>query len=123
MRDVRRLVPLPPDPIALARALSGRGGLAVLASSPIGALRDDDVRESFVACEPVESSDDLVPPRKGFWIGAIPYEALRGIERHKDDSRRTPRIEAPRWKRYDAVLRVDHRTGDVFIEADDLAAS
>ena len=29
----------------------------------------------------------------------------------------------PRWKRYDAVLRVDHRTGDVFVEADDLAAS
>ena len=133
---MRRLVPLPPDPIALARALSGREGLAVLASSPIGALRDDDVRESFVACEPVETSDDLVPLRKGFWVGAIPYEALRGIERRKSaptsrrpafggsvDTRAAPRIEEPRWKRYDAFLRVDHRTGDVFVEADDLAAS
>src|SRR4249920_2012074 len=104
MRDVRRLVPLPPDPIALARALSGRGGLAVLASSPVGALRDDDVRESFVACEPVETSDDLVPPGRGFWIGAIPYEALRNIERSKNESRPAPRIAEPRWKRYDAVL-------------------
>ncbi|HEY2365523.1 MAG TPA: anthranilate synthase component I family protein [Polyangiaceae bacterium] len=120
---MRRLVPLPPDPIALARALAGRKGLAVLASSPVGALRDEDVRESFVACEPVETSDDLVPPRDGFWIGVIPYEALRGIERRKHETRSAPRIERPRWKRYDAVLRVDHRTGDVFVEADDLAAS
>ena len=122
-KRVRRLVPLPPDPIALARSLAGRGGLAVLASSPVGALRDDDVRESFVACDPVETSADLVPTRGGFWIGAIPYEALRGIERRRDETRPAPRIEQPRWKRYDAVLRVDHRTGDVFIEADDLAAS
>jgi anthranilate/para-aminobenzoate synthase component I len=120
---VRRLVRLSPDPIALARALAPRSGLAVLASSVVGALRDDDVRESFVACEPVETSDDLVPPRAGFWIGAVPYEALRAIERRGDDTRPSPRIERPRWKRYDAVLCVDHRTGDVMIEADDLAAS
>src|SRR5581483_11643857 len=119
MRRVRRLVPLPPDPIALARALSGREGLAVLASSPTGALRDDDVRESFVACEPVETSSDLVPTRGGFWVGVIPYEALRDIERRRNETRAAPRIEQPRWKRYDAFLRVDHRTGDVFVEADD----
>lgn len=82
------------------------------------------MRESFVACAPVETSDDLVPPRKGFWIGVIPYEALRGIERRRgSDARPAPSIERPRWTRYDAVLRVDHRTGDVFVEADDVAAS
>jgi len=120
---VRRLVPLPPDPIALARALSGREGLAVLASSPVGALRDEDVRESFVACEPVETSADLVPPREGFWVGVIPYEALRGIERRTHETRPAPRIEQPRWKRYDAFLRIDHPTGDVFVESDDFAAA
>jgi anthranilate/para-aminobenzoate synthase component I len=120
---VRRLVPLPPDPIAIAHALVGREGLAVLASSVVGALREDDVRESFVACDPVETSEDLAPHRGGFWIGAVPYEAMRGIERRGDDRRPAPRIQKARWKRYDAVVRIDHRTGDVFIDADDFAAS
>ncbi len=133
-----RRVRLPPDPLALAHALEGRDGLAVLASSPESALRDSDARFSFVACDPVEISEDLVPsdtraseagwagcaaaPR---WIGVVPYEAMRAdLERASSrDSRPAPRIQRPRWKRYDAVIRIDHATGEVAIEADDLAAS
>jgi len=30
---------------------------------------------------------------------------------------------APRWSRYDAVLRVEHGTGEVVLEADDASAA
>lgn len=137
MARVIRRVPLPPDPLALARALAGRDGLAVLASSPESAMRDDDARFSFVACDPVETSVDLVPPagatvEVGYggqraaprWIGCVPYEAMRGgLERRTNDARPPPRIGRSRWKRYDAVLRVDHATGEVAIEADDAASA
>jgi anthranilate/para-aminobenzoate synthase component I len=128
-----RILRAPPDPIALARSLSGRPGLAVLASRPHGALRPEDARWSFVACEPVDSSDDLVPPGAGTgeavagpaprWIGVVPYEALRGQERtgwtrHPDD--RAPSVLArPAWRRYAAVARVDHTTGEVAVVGDD----
>jgi anthranilate/para-aminobenzoate synthase component I len=133
---VIRRVRLPPDPLAIARALEGHEGLAVLASSPESALRPSDARFSFVACDPVETSEDLVPsspsaevgwaghPAAPRWVGLVPYEAMReGLERNHRDGRPVPRICRPRWKRYDAVIRVDHLTGDVAIEADDVAAS
>ncbi len=128
IRRVLRRVRLPCDPLALARALEGRRGLAVLASG--GAYRDSDARFSFVACDPVETSEDLVPESKtrdlGYaghpaaprWIGIIPYETFA-----KRDTRATPRITAPRWHRYDAVLRIDHLTGEVAVEADDASAA
>jgi anthranilate/para-aminobenzoate synthase component I len=134
---VVRIVRLPPDPLALARALAGRPGLAVLVSRPAGAPRPEDARWSFVACEPVEASDDLVPPpapasalAPAFalapaprWIGVIPYEALRagerpGWTRHPEDRRPTPR-DRPAWRRYGAVLRIDHATGEVAAVGDD----
>ena len=130
-----RRVALPPDPLALARALEGRDGLAVLASSPESAMREDDARFSFVACEPVETSDDLVPPAGALdagyggrraaprWIGCVPYESMRSLERRGAESRPAPRIGRSRWKRYDAVLRIDHATGEVAVEADDAAAA
>ncbi len=128
-----REVALRPDPIALARALAGRPGLALLASAPGRGVRAADARFSFVACEPVETSDDLVPgaalraDTRGFegltpaprWIGAIPYDAFRDLERRSSSPR--PAMK-PRWHRYDAVLRVDHETGRVAIEADDARA-
>jgi anthranilate/para-aminobenzoate synthase component I len=121
------------DPIALARALAGRPGLAVLASAPASGLRASDSRFSFVACEPVETSEDLVPfasgAARGFagqdaaprWIGSIPYEAFRHLERH-GAGRGAPAMSSARWHRYDAVLRVDHETGRVSVEADDARA-
>jgi anthranilate/para-aminobenzoate synthase component I len=138
-----RIQRLPPDPFAMARALAGRPGLAVLASRPQGAPARADARWSFVACDPVEESDDLVPPAPpaetgravGYggaigaprWVGVVPYEALRGLERPgwtraPDDRPATP-FARPAWLRYAAVVRVDHATGEVAIEADDAWAA
>ncbi len=56
-------------------------------------------------------------------MGIIPYEATRGIERsgwtRSPDDRLPPPIARPAWSRYDAVLRVDHASGRVVVEADD----
>ena len=129
---VVRILRLPPDPLVLARALGGRPGLAVLVSRPQGAPRPEDARWSFVACEPVEASDDLVPPPGGDepggdpaprWIGVVPYEALRSQERpswtRRPDHRPPASTGAPAWRRYAAVLRVDHVTGEVAAVGDD----
>jgi len=131
-----REVTLRPDPMSLARALAHRRGLAVLASAPGSGLRSGDARFSFVACDPVETSEDLVPPvtpdpqsAGGFeglppaprWVGVIPYDAFRHLERRRSERRAAPRA-LPRWHRYDAVLRIDHETGRVSVEADDQRA-
>jgi anthranilate/para-aminobenzoate synthase component I len=122
--------------LALGRALGERRGIALLVSSPESAARPDDARFSFVASDPVETTEDLVPTGKtgatfGYagnaaaprWVGFVPYEALRGIERNVADTRPLPWVNAPRWHRYDAVLRVDHWTGEVSVEADDEVAA
>lgn len=132
-----RRVRLPCDPLALARALEGHAGLAVLASAPDSAMRESDARFSFVACDPIETSEDFLPsvttrepgyaghPPAPRWIGMIPYETTRAtLERHHErDSRDAPSITKSRWHRYDAVLRVDHVTGEVAVEADDARAA
>jgi anthranilate/para-aminobenzoate synthase component I len=138
------------DVRAAARRLAGRPGLAVLASDARGALRPDDARASFVACDPVATSEALVPPsvaadaeplswrpgprERGWngapaaprWVGAVPYEALRGIERRAwagIDTRPPSWVPRPLWRRYDAVLRIDHASGHAAIEADDALAA
>jgi anthranilate/para-aminobenzoate synthase component I len=128
-----RVLPVPPDPIAIARTLSDRPGLAILASRPVGAPRPDDVRRSFVGCDPIEASDDLVPPAgvardataddAPTWIGVVPYEALRSAERpawtrHPDD-RPACAVSRPTWRRYPAVVEVDHAAGRVTVRGDD----
>jgi anthranilate/para-aminobenzoate synthase component I len=131
---VVRLLRAAPDPLALARALGGRPGLAVLASCPVGAPRADDARWSFVASDPVDASDDLVPPAgegdaggpAPRWIGVVPYEALRAGERpawtRAPDDRPPSPLAAPAWRRYAAVVRVDHATGEVAVVGDDDAS-
>jgi anthranilate/para-aminobenzoate synthase component I len=61
------------------------------------------------------------------WIGVIPYDATRAIERpgwtRTPDTRPRPLLYRPAWRRYAAVLRVDHATGRVVIEADDARAA
>lgn len=129
---VVRILPLPPDPVVLARSLAGRPGLAVLASRPWGGLRVDDTRWSFLTCEPVDSTDDLVPavPNKEEtagpaprWIGVVPYEALRSMERpgwtRHPDLRPPCALGLPAWRRYAAVGRIDHLTGEVAVIGDD----
>jgi anthranilate/para-aminobenzoate synthase component I len=143
-----RAARVPADPNAIARTLAAarRPGLAVLVSRPQGATRRADARFSFVACDPVDESDDLVPPAfagpdprggsgAGYggapaaprWIGVIPYEALRGLERpawtRDPDDRAATAFARPVWHRYAAAVRVDHATGEVSIEADDAASA
>jgi anthranilate/para-aminobenzoate synthase component I len=138
---VRELT-IPPDVLVLAGRLSDRPGVAVLASggSQVGALAGEDGRFSFVACDPVEVSEAWIPeterwgrghgwggaPAAPRWIGAIPYEAGRGLERpgwRPPETRPEPPLVRPRWQRYDAVARVDAWTGKVAIEADSEAAA
>jgi anthranilate/para-aminobenzoate synthase component I len=133
---VVRVLRLPPDPLLVARALGPRAGLAVLASCPRADSWATEARWSFVACEPEAQSGDLIPPvdrsaEPGWngapaapeWIGVVPYEALRGIERERwtrrPDDRPPGLVERPLWNRYRAVVRVDHFTGHVTVEADD----
>jgi anthranilate/para-aminobenzoate synthase component I len=127
-----------------ARALRGREGLSILASGR-GGMRADDERTSLIAVDPVDVSNAIVPdgasspaaspehaggyagraagPR---WIGVVPYEAFRGLERGgsvRGDERPEPLCATPRWLRYDACLRICHDTGRVAIEADDARAA
>lgn len=114
-----------------ARALEHEPGLVVLATS--GAAGP-----SFVAVRPVERSTAWVPdvgaPEVGWaggraaprWVGVIPYEAGRDLEREpwcEPDRRPAVRDASPEWLRYEAVLRVDGRTGAAVIEADHAGAA
>ncbi len=136
---VIRELALLPDVASLAAALRGARGLAVLRSDARGAMRPSDARFSFVACEPVERSHAWAPPAYpaavGWaghtaaprWIGVVPYEAGRALERaawtRAPDTRAAPWVTRPTWNRYDAVARVDHASGRVVVEADDTAAA
>ncbi|HLK36209.1 MAG TPA: anthranilate synthase component I family protein [Polyangiaceae bacterium] len=135
---VLRSLAVRPDPLAIAARLAGRPGLAILVSRPQGALRAEDARYSFVACDPCDRGDAVVPPgpfapERGFdgtragplWIGAVPYDAV-GVARPRGVSsdERLPRLPMrPAWRRYPAVVRIDHATGHVAIEADDDASA
>jgi len=112
-----REVGLRPAPLEIARRLASRPGLAVLLSA-------DGSGPSYVACEPVELASGLDPepdlqrrpvplgemPR---WIGALPYEAFRSIERPSWRQRplaaEAAWITEPSWQRYEAVICVSDR--------------
>jgi anthranilate/para-aminobenzoate synthase component I len=127
-----RALRVPADPALLAGALRDRPGLAVLASRPAAAPRPEDARYSFVACDPLDASEALVPPgvTEGSadadwpaWIGVVPYEGLRGIERpawtRNPDDRPPCTPARPAWRRHAAVVRIDHASGDVAVLGDD----
>ncbi|HTQ41112.1 MAG TPA: anthranilate synthase component I family protein [Polyangiaceae bacterium] len=126
---VRRLLRVAPDPLSIARSLAGAPGLALLVSRPQGASTSADARWSFVAAWPVQTSVDLVPPSDDAgdpaprWIGWVPYDALRSAERpgwtRDPDERAAPALVLPAWRRYAAVVRVDHFTGEVLVVGDD----
>jgi len=130
----------PPDPIRIARALANRPGLAILASRATGAPRLEDALCSFVTCDPVESCEEMTPPTcaidsRGWnglpscprWIGVVPYESLRDLERpgwtRDPDDRPACTVSRPAWRRYPAVVRIEHSTGQVAVEADDEASA
>ena len=129
MAQLARLVDLPPNPLALAQRLDGRPGLALLAGG-------FGVGRSFVTCDPCASSRDLDPepglrldPEAGpfgavpRWIGLLPYECRRHLERPgyspRPDSRPAPHVPRPHWLRYPAVAVVTDR---VLVVGDDRAS-
>jgi para-aminobenzoate synthetase component 1 len=120
---------VPADPFAVARALSDAPGLALLHAAGDGA------QPSFVAADPVEVCTSWLPPmaaasteandtRGGVprWIGVIPYECARSLERvrwtRSPDERAPPQFAEPRWHRYAAVVEVDAARGQVRVVGD-----
>jgi anthranilate/para-aminobenzoate synthase component I len=129
-----------PDPLGIARTLaaSGRPGVALLHAAETGPLAW--ARWSWIAACPDRSSDQLDPLRDDpdprvpagnllgaapRWIGVLPYEHSRDLERPawRPDDRRPPAlIERPTWRRYPAVVGVDHHTGRVMVTGIDRRA-
>jgi len=102
---------VPADAIGIARSLSERPDLALL-------LDTSGTTPAYVACDACEISNGLDPepqlrldnslqaefPR---WIGVLPYEVGRGVERGASaDSRALPHLIQPEWRRYGAVIEV-----------------
>lgn len=107
-----RIVPLPPDPLLLARALGQRRSAFLLwdatGRSP-----------AYLGCDPLASSEQLDPEPAGppqhrgdlssvpRWVGWLPYEAMRELEqRTTPDARPAPHIVNPCWWRFGAVAEV-----------------
>jgi anthranilate/para-aminobenzoate synthase component I len=126
-----RDVPIAPDPLAVARRLACAGGrcLALLHTAERGEALPGTGRWSFVAADPDRATRLLDPladdpdlleagplafvPR---WIGVIPYEARRALERPAwsgSDARAVAMLSDPAWHRYPAVACVDHHEGRV----------
>jgi para-aminobenzoate synthetase component 1 len=135
------VVDIAPDPVAIAQRLEGRSGFAFLH----GASDGETGRRSFLAVDPVERSTGWLPPDDAIagtkrsasadpiapdtrrdvprWIGAIPYECARGLERagwtRTPDDRQVPHLVEPCWHRYGAVIEVDVPRGVVRVVGDD----
>ncbi len=126
------------DALAIARRLSAAGlpQVALLhAAEPKGAGTS-----SFVTAAPDRFSGALDPldddegsrppagePHGGVprWIGVIPYECRRGLERRSwcaPDHRPAPLIVQPQWWRYPAVVQIDHPQGSVAVVGEDPVA-
>jgi anthranilate/para-aminobenzoate synthase component I len=99
------------DPLAIARALSDRPGVALVYA--------DEGRVAYVASDPVASSSELDPEpelarRSGDpdghaprWLGLVPYEACRADELDGAlDERAEPTVTRPLWLRYAALARI-----------------
>jgi len=126
-------VDVEPSPVAIASRLRGRPGFAFLHAAS-GAPGQ---RPSFVAVDPLESSSQLLPPgcaevsaatfdtrtRVPRWIGVLPYECGRALERpawtRNPDRRPLPPIAAPIWRRYGSVVEIDPLSGSVRVVGDD----
>lgn len=113
-----RLLPLEPQPLALAQALSGR---------PEAFLLWDATRASasYLGCDPVEVRHGLDPEpgaagtyrgdlgRAPRWVGLLPYESVRAGEARTGtrlaDVRPEPHLSRPSWWRFGAVAEVTDR--------------
>jgi anthranilate/para-aminobenzoate synthase component I len=129
MRRAVRLA-VAPDPLGIARHLIAAGGQRLALLHAVEAGEGGIGRWSYVAVDPDLESDQLDPPAGcaseawpgawaavPHWIGVVPYEALRDLERpgwSAAETRPPPRCATIRWLRYPAVVAVDHRGGEVF---------
>ncbi len=60
------------------------------------------------------------------WIGVVPYEARRALERpgwRPEDTRPAALVERPRWFRYPAVACFDHAAGTVLVVGESARAA
>lgn len=138
---IARDLDVPEDPVALARRLVAAGlpHVALLHTAAPEPLAVADTRRSFITAAPDRRSERLDPladdpgftgaegPLAGAprWIGVIPYEHLRALERPgwaPRDERPPALIEAPIFYRYRAVLALDHEARRAQIIGDDHTA-
>lgn len=113
-----RLLDVAARPLELAARVAGRRG-AVLLWDATGS------GPSWLACEPIDRSEALCPEpglaldpgsgelaRAPRWIGILPYECRRSLERSGGvtrDRRPEPHVSAPLWLRYGAVAEIGRR--------------
>ncbi len=140
-----RSLEIEPDPVAIAQRCqqAGLGQLMLLHSAEPSCneqseQEDDFGRYSYIAAAPDRISrridptlDDDPPAQLGpddpatvslahcpRWIGVIPYESRRQLERvtwTSPEKRPAPTLCEPQWYRYPALVRVDHRSGSVAV--------
>jgi len=104
---------VPADPLLVARALEGQQALVL--------VRADRGRTTYLACNPSDISRSLDPdPQRPLdvaagrefprWIGLLPYEARRTLERDAaPDLRPEPHLVEPLWRRYQAVVKITNQ--------------
>jgi len=127
MTLIARELPLAPHPLRLARRLAGEPDLAFLWTAC-------GTGPSYLATRVTAESQELDPEpelarsedprgRAPRWIGIVPYESRRQLERpglgHRPESRAAPHAVDPIWRRYGAVACIDQR---VTVVGDDRAA-
>ncbi len=125
MKLFARRVDVAPDPLLVARTVAEEPGFAFLWSAVDG-------EPSYIACDPIarsfafdpEPSLSLGPSESTLgtfprWIGLLPYEACRGLERAgraRHEERAAPHMSEVIWYRFGAVARVGD---DVLVAGDD----
>lgn len=118
----RWLPELPAEPVELARRLRGHDCVSLFWAK--------QGRVAYLACDPVAHSHALDPepelvrsarsalhavPR---WVGLVPYECRRDLERSgRSDPRARPHVAQPHWLRYAAVAAI--ADGRVRVVAED----
>ncbi len=123
---IRRSLSVPPDPLLLAEAVAGDRDFALLwtADGSGASYVGVHVREHRIGLDPEPSlpscdSDDPLD-RAPRWVGLLPYEALRSLERPAltpPERRDEPHVCRAQWWRFAVVVVV--RGGTVTVLGDD----
>src|SRR5688572_3748881 len=112
MRLIEHALTVAPEPFELAARIADRpgavlfgvGGLLFLASDPLERVSALDP-EPTLGLDPTDDHASI--PR---WIGLLPYESRRDLERPagsaERDVRPPPHLSAPLWLRYGAVAAI-----------------